>query len=275
MLSAPTIRRKPSGGAVLAIAAHPDDIEFRMAGTLLLLKAAGWETHYLNLSAGNCGSVRFDSQTTRRIRAAEARRAARILGAHFHPSLTRDLEILYDLKLVRRVAAIVREVKPSIILTHPPQDYMEDHTNTCRVAVTAAFAHGMPNFQSLPSRPVYHRDVTIYHCVPHGMRDQLRRRVRPGAYVNTGTVHPAKMEALAAHQSQQDWLDASQGLNSYLVAGEELSRELGRWSKKFRHAEGWSRHLHWGFAARDLDPLADALGRDYLVNRVYERKLEE
>ena len=49
------------------------------------------------------------------------------------------MEILYELKTLRRVAAVIREVKPNVILTHPPVDYMEDHTNTCRLVVTAAF----------------------------------------------------------------------------------------------------------------------------------------
>jgi LmbE family N-acetylglucosaminyl deacetylase len=44
--------------SVIAIAAHPDDIEFVMAGTLLLLGEAGWDLHYLNLSSGNLGSTR-------------------------------------------------------------------------------------------------------------------------------------------------------------------------------------------------------------------------
>ena len=39
----------------MAIGAHPDDIEFSMAGTLLLLKRAGFETHYFNIASGNCG----------------------------------------------------------------------------------------------------------------------------------------------------------------------------------------------------------------------------
>ena len=46
--------------SAIAIAAHPDDIEFCMAGTLLLLKRAGWEIQYLNVSRGNLGSVEFN-----------------------------------------------------------------------------------------------------------------------------------------------------------------------------------------------------------------------
>ena len=62
----------------IAIAAHPDDIEFMMAGTLLLLREAGWEIHYLNLSSGNCGSVRLNAEETESQRQAEAGDAAAI-----------------------------------------------------------------------------------------------------------------------------------------------------------------------------------------------------
>jgi LmbE family N-acetylglucosaminyl deacetylase len=257
----------------LAIAAHPDDIEFYMAGTLLLLKAAGWEIHYLNLSSGHCGSTSMSAAKTRATRRAESQRAARILGAHWHPPMCDDLEIFYDRRTLRRLAATVRDVKPAIVLTHAPQDYMEDHTNTCRLAVTAAFSRGMPNFKTIPPRRAIEGDVTVYHAMPHGLRDGLRRRVFPGAFVNTTSVHATKREALAAHASQKTWLDASQGMDSYLRAMDEMSLAVGKMSRRFRHAEGWRRHLHLGFSAREMDPLASPLRNDYCVNPRYERSL--
>ena len=260
--------------SALAIAAHPDDIEFGMAGTLLLLRQAGWEIHYLNLASGNCGSMEHPAGVTRARRRGEARRAARLLGAHFHPSLTDDLEIFYELKTLRRLAAVVRAVAPSIVLTHSPQDYMEDHANTCRLAVTAAFARGMPNFQTQPPRRAVAGDVAVYHAMPHGLRNGLRRRVVPGAFVNTTPVHAAKRAALAAHESQKAWLDASQGMDSYLKSMDEMSRTVGRMSRRFQHAEGWRRHLHLGLSAREIDPLREALGGNYLINAAYERALE-
>jgi LmbE family N-acetylglucosaminyl deacetylase len=102
----------------------------------------------------------------------------------------------------------------------------------------------------------------------------LRRRIVPSAFVNTTAVHPLKLEALAAHKSQQDWLDASQGMNSYLQAMEEFSLELGRMSKRFKFAEGWRRHLHLGFCAAETDPLREALRRNFVVNKKYERSLK-
>ena len=259
----------------IAVGAHPDDIEFYMAGTLLLLKKAGYETHYLTLASGNCGSSEYNAGTTRGIRNTEARAAAKLLAANFHPPVTDDLEILYSLDLLRTLASLLRDIKPKIVLTHSPQDYMEDHSNTCRLAVTAAFARGMPNFKTIPSRSSCDSDVTVYHAMPHGLRDGLRRRVIPGAFVNTASVHHRKREALAAHKSQQNWLDQSQGLNCYLLAMEDMGLEVGRMSKRFKQAEGWRRHLHLGFCAADADPLQKALGRYYLVNKAYEEGLEK
>jgi len=258
----------------IAIAAHPDDIEFVMAGTLLQLKTAGWKIHYLNLSTGNCGSLEYSPAKTAKVRRKEAQDAAKILGAKWHAPMGNDLEIFYDIKTLRKLSAVIREVQPSIVLTHSPQDYMEDHMNTCRLAVTAAFTHGMPNFKSTPSRPVYQHDVTIYHAMPHGLCDGLRRRIVPGAYVNTSPVHETKLASLAAHTSQQNWLDASQGMNSYLQAMDDMSRAVGKLSNKFKHAEGWRRHLHYGFAANETDPLAVALGKNCLINKAYEKSLK-
>ena len=257
----------------MAIAAHPDDIELMMAGTLLLLKKVGYEIHYMNLASGSCGSLEHDAATTRNIRLQESQRAAQILGAHFHPPLCEDLEIMYDLDTLRRLAAVIREVKPALLLTHSPQDYMEDHTNTCRLAITATFARSMPNFITVPSRATERYDCTVYHALPHGLCDGLRRPIVPGAFVNTTSVHETKLEALKAHQSQQHWLDASQQLNSYLQAMETISLRVGEMSQKFGHAEGWRRHLHYGFCGPDADPLQD-LGENYLLDEAYEQNLK-
>ncbi len=257
----------------MAIGAHPDDIEFMMGGTLLLLHHAGFETHYMNLASGSCGSTRYSASALRRIRLKEAQRAAKVLSAVFHASLVDDIEIVYELPLLRQLAAIIRDVHPSILLVPSPQDYMEDHTNTCRLAVTAAFVRGMRNFRTIPARKPAAGDVTLYHAMPHGLRDPLRRRIDPGAFVNTALVQDLKRKALAAHRSQQEWLGVSQEMNEYVRTMEGFARELGRMSRRFKFAEGWRRHLHYGFCAENADPLASALGRDYLINKRYERLL--
>jgi LmbE family N-acetylglucosaminyl deacetylase len=261
-------------GIALAVGAHPDDIEFLMAGTLALLRKAGYETHYLNVASGSCGGSDHSAAALRRIRGGEGRAAARLLGAIHHRSLVDDLAIYYEPGLLRRLAAIVREVRPTVMLVPSPQDYMEDHTNTCRLAVSAAFVRGMRNFTTRPSRKPTEGEVTLYHAMPHGLRDPLRRRVIPGSFVNTTAVQSLKRTALAEHRSQQTWLASSQKMNAYLATMEAFARDVGVLSRRYRFAEGWRRHLHYGFCEPDADPLRDALGNDYLVNRKYEAELE-
>ena len=259
--------------SAIAIGAHPDDIEFYMAGTLLLLGRAGWEIHYLNVASGNCGSAKWNAARTRLVRRREAQEAAKLLGAQWHPPLCDDLEVFYEIKLLRRLAAIVRQLKPSVVLTHSPEDYMEDHTNTCRLAVTAAFARGMPNFKTVPARKHFEGGVAVYHAMPHGLSNGMRQRIVPEVFVNTTSVHEKKRAALACHRSQKEWLDVSQGMDSYLKAMDEMSLAVGRMSRRFKHAEGWRRHSHLGFSAEDTDRLLDALGRKCLANKACEHSL--
>jgi len=246
--------------AALAIAAHPDDIEFLMGGTLLLLRAAGWETHYFNVATGNLGSMRMSPALTAKTRLGEARSAAALLGATWYPPICDDLGIFYDERTLRKVAAVVRMAAPRIVLTHSPQDYMEDHTNVCRLAVTAAFSREFPNYRTDPQRPPVAGAVTIYHAQPHGNTDALRQPIAPEFFVDTRGVQAKKRAALACHASQKEWLDATQGMDSYLDAMETVSREIGRLSGRFEVAEGWRRHAHLGFCGANDDPLRDALG---------------
>jgi N-acetylglucosamine malate deacetylase 1 len=243
----------------LAIAAHPDDIEFCMAGTLLQLAGRGWDIHYCNLSSGNLGSATIPGVRLASIRKRESQAAAKALGAIWHPPIARDLEIFYNDDLLRRVAALVRRVQPQVILTHSPQDYMEDHMNTSRLAVTAAFARGMPNYRTRPAMKHSAGAVTIYHALPHGLHDGLGQRIEAGFYVDTTQVHPRKRAALACHTSQKEWLDHSQGMDSYLVAMDTFSVEVGALSAAFTHAEGWRRHSHLGFCGPDDDPIREVL----------------
>lgn len=245
--------------SVLAIAAHHDDIEFVMAGTLLRLRERGWDLHYMNLADGCRGSTTMDRASCAAVRLEEAKRAASLLGATFYPPICPDMEIAYNTDLLRKVAAVVRLARPSIVLTHSPIDYMEDHENACRLAVSAAFAHGMPNFESDPPVDVYMEPVTVYHAQPVGNATPLGERVYPKLYVDITDVLEAKAAALAAHASQKEWLDQSQGMDSYIQTMRDGSAEVGRMSGRYAYAEGWRRREHWGFCGPDDDPLAAAL----------------
>ena len=223
------------------------------------LADAGYTLHYMNVANGCCGSTVHTAEETARIRLAESEAAAAFLGATFHPPLCNDLEVFYDQSTLQQLTAIIRQVAPEIILTHSPTDYMEDHTNTCRLAVTAAFCRGMPNYRTEPASDVTTQNVTLYHAQPYSHHDPLGNLIHPDYYVDVSQLQQRKRDMLALHASQKQWLDESQGLDSYLTTMSDLDQQLGALSGEFSHAEGWRKHLHLGFCQADDDPLLAAL----------------
>jgi LmbE family N-acetylglucosaminyl deacetylase len=250
---------------VLAVGAHPDDIEFMMAGTLILLGVAGYELHELIVGNGSCGTATLAADEIAAIRLKEARAAAALIGAAHHGPFCPDIAIFYSPSLLARVGSVVRKVAPEIVLTHGPDEYMEDHQNTCRLAVTGVFCRGMRNFPVEPPVPPVEGPVAVYHAMPLGLRGPLNRPIVPDFFVDVSSVTARKREMLGLHKSQKEWLDRSQGMDSYLDSMEAMGREAGKLSGRLKAAEGWIRHLHQGMSPEGFDPLAQALGPGLVV----------
>lgn len=243
----------------MAVAAHPDDIEFNMGGTMILLGKAGYELHYMTVGNGSCGSATMSADEIVAVRNLEARNAASLIGAIFHAPLVLDLEIFYEQSLIRKLCAIVREVNPEILLIPSPQDYMEDHSTTSRLMVTAAFCRNLKNYETDPPCPHINSEMCVYHAMPHMLQDQLRHKISPQFFVDITKVLDAKRQMLLCHASQRQWLDSSQGIDNYVSLMGELSAEVGRMSGRFDYAEGWRTHSHMGFGPENFDPLREAL----------------
>lgn len=268
------MNRSKNANVVLAIAAHPDDIEFMMGGTLSLLSEKGWDTHYLALANGYVGSASHQVEEIVFRRTQESKAAAKRLGATWHPPIVNDVEVEYSVDLVRRLTALIREIKPNILLTQAPDDYMEDHSLTSRAVSSAAFNRNMPNFQALPPAKAYFEDIVIYHSLPHGLYDPLRRLVYPGIYVDTTSVQDRKRAALSMHESQEEWLRITQGFASSLANQmDEIGEVVGKMSGRYEFAEGWRRHNHLGYASKPIDTLVEALGESCFVDSGYEENL--
>ncbi len=244
---------------VLVISCHPDDMELMMGGTLLLLGRAGWAIHCVTLANGNAGSVELPPEKIAAVRRTETMKSNALLGATFHESLVGDLEVFYTQDLLRRVTALVRSVKPDIVLTQSLEDYMEDHQNTARLATSAAFIRNIPNYRSEPDVPAVFEDVMLYHATPHILTDMMRRPIVPKMYVDVTEVIEEKTRLLACHESQKGWLDKTQGFDSYLKGMRDAAEAVGRMSGRYRYAEGWRRHSHVGYSRQDGNPLHDAL----------------
>lgn len=251
--------KDPSKPVVLAAVAHPDDIEFLFSGTLLHLRDAGCAIHMWNLLDGACGTQTHSRDEIIRIRAEEAVHSAELAGATMHPAVFSDLDVFYDRPSLAVVSAVVRTIRPQMILTHSPSDYMEDHETVCRLITTAAFSRGMPNFSTTPPSPPCTEPLRIYHAPPHGLRDGMGDLFRPDFLVDVAATLPTKRAMLDCHQSQNAWLDGSQGMDSPVAEMERLCGAIAEWGQGLQVAEAWRRHSHLGFCAEDFDPLTDLL----------------
>ncbi len=252
-----------------AVAAHPDDIEFNMSGTLSLLAQAGFEPHMMNLSRSNLDSNELSEPEITQIRRQEAERSAAVIGAVYHPPIADDLLILYEERLLRQMVAVVRKIRPTIVLLPSLNDYMEDHTNTARLVVTACFSQGMRHFRSIPPQVASDRDVYLYHAQPHMNRDGMRELVVPSLFVNVTGEMGTKLAMLGCHESQRQWLGETQGLDDYLESmrrnGAEVAQMSGR--PDVGYAEGFRQHSHVGFSTTDRDLLAEVLGDQVVYRR--------
>ena len=88
--------------------------------------------------------------------------------------------------------------------------------------------------------------------------------VRPGIFVDVGSKVEQKVEMLSLDRTQKDWLDESQGIDSYTNTMKDLNREVGQMSGQFEFAEGWRKHSHLGFCSEEANPLVEAL-RDHIA----------
>ena len=241
---------------VLALMAHPDDIEFTCAGTLVLLKRAGWEVHLATMTAGDLGTASLSRAAISRLRKKEAAASARVLGASYTCLGFADLTIVYGVAAKRRVSALLRIVRPDLVIVPSPVDYMADHEETPRIVREAAFASTVPNWRASLGgrrpRPCAKLPAILY-ADPIDLVDHFGRRVEVGRVVDiTGSID-GKQEMLACHESQRSWLRHQHGEDEYLLwmrrVGADRARDFGR--ARVKYAEGFRQHLGHGFPRED------------------------
>lgn len=228
---------------ILAIHAHPDDVEFQCAGTLALLRRAGHEVTIATMTPGDCGSREHGPEAIAAIRRREARDAADLLGAAYVCLEFRDLSIVIDNDAKRRVTEAVRRARPDLVLTAPPHDYMDDHEATSHLVRDACFNASCPNYatRQWEPAPATERIPYLYYmdCV-EGL-DMWGQPVPPHFYVDVSDVFELKARMLACHESQRAWLRAQHGIDQYVEAQRRWSARRGE-ACGVAHAEGFRQH---------------------------------
>lgn len=246
---------------ILAIHAHPDDIEFQCAGTLALLGRAGCHLTVATMSPGDCGSAEHDAESIAAIRRQEARDAAEVIGAECHCLEFRDLSIFSDDESRRRVVEFLRKVRPDVILTAPPADYLADHEATHQLVRDACFIAPIPNYatrQWEPAPPL-ERIPHLYLVDPLEGHDREGNPVPPHFYVNVTDVWDEKRAMLACHASQRNWLMRQHGIDEYMKIQDAWSRHRGG-EIGVTFAEGFRQYRGHPYPQENL--LLDLIGQD-------------
>jgi LmbE family N-acetylglucosaminyl deacetylase len=150
-----------------------------------------------------------------------------------------------------RKRSLFRKVAPSLVITHPRLDYMSDHEQVHLLARSAAFAFGAPNASSLPL--VEGSAVPwVYYCDPvGGIEPYSGQPPTPTTYVEIGEQLELKLEMLACHVSQREWLRAHHGMDEYLDACQRFSAQRGQ-EIGVSHAEAFVQHLGHPYPQNDL-----------------------
>jgi LmbE family N-acetylglucosaminyl deacetylase len=213
---------------IVTIHAHPDDAEMLAGGTLALLSERGHETVIVSLSAGDCGSATHGPDEIASIRKAEATEAAAVIGATYRWGGFRDLAIFSDDASRRRVTGLIRELRPGIVLTAAPSDYLCDHETTSQLVRDACFAAPVPNYEVPTNQGPLAAIPHLYFMDPIEQRDRSGSPTLPDFTVNVESTFATKRAMLAKHQSQSLWLQRQHGMADYLQQMEDWTRLCGK-----------------------------------------------
>ena len=173
---------------VLAIGAHPDDVELACGGTLLALAQRGYRTGIVSLTRGEM-STSGDVHT----RMKEFDKAAEILGTSVHRRLTvgdTRIEQTWDNRLL--VIELLRTHRPRILLAPYWETRHPDHEHTSHLVREAAYYAGLSRIQT--QQIAYRPASVLYYCE--------RFEFLPSFVVDITDVHEQKMDAIRAYRSQ-------------------------------------------------------------------------
>ena len=173
---------------VLAIAAHPDDVEQTCGGTLLKMAAMGYRTGVLDLTAGDMGT-----RGTPEIRIQESDAAASVMGLAWRGNLRLPDARLENTVSVRMTLAVeIRNLRPRVVILPYWDARHPDHYRTSEIGFEACFLAGLKKLdeQSEPHRP---RKI-VY--------SSLYANVTPSFVVDISAEFERRMDALLCYQSQ-------------------------------------------------------------------------
>lgn len=222
---------------VLAVGAHPDDLEILCAGTLVRYVREGHDVVMCHATLGDRGSFEHTSEEIAVIRREEAQAAAAIAGATSVTLGLHDGEVnAADAEQRRLVVDLVREARPDVIITHHPDDYMVDHNQVSELVLEMSFLSSLPLLET--ARAAHPIVAPVFF-----METVAGLGFAPSEFVDVSDVIDVKTAMLEAHQSQLTWLRDHDGVD--IVEQMRTASGFRGHQCGVAHAEGFVPCLRW------------------------------
>jgi N-acetylglucosamine malate deacetylase 1 len=175
---------------ILAIAAHPDDVELICGGTLIRSQMLGRTTGILDLAAGELAS-----RGTPELRAKEAAKAAQAMGVTVRENLgLPDGGIQNSPETRAKLAVVIRRLQPTVVITHSLHGRHPDHPTVAQLVRDACFVAGLKMVE--PQVPA-HRPRKVLHALSFREDNE-----KPTFVVDITESFEKKLEAVACYESQ-------------------------------------------------------------------------
>lgn len=198
----------------------------------------------VTMTPGDCGTAEYSAEEISNIRRHEAQQSAEMIGAEYHCLEFRDLAIPNDVAARKRVTECLRRTRPDIVLTAPPVDYMADHEITSQLVRDACFAAPVPNYETQQdsSAKSLERIPALYFVDAVEGADHFGIPQPWDFIVDISQTFALKLEMLACHESQRNWLKQQHGMDEYLDSckrwsakrGEDIGKSYGEAFRQYK-----------------------------------------
>jgi LmbE family N-acetylglucosaminyl deacetylase len=221
---------------VLAIGAHPDDLEILCGGTLTKYFAKGHKIIMAIVTDGAAGSTELSTEELKKVRRQEAEASAKLINADFI-WLGEPDELFFETEKTRlQIVDLIRKAKPEVIITHAPTDYHPDHQAVSRSVLNASFVSSLSNIKS--EHTVHELVCPIYY-----METLAGVNFQPNDYVNITEHFEMKRKMLACHASQIKWLKAHDKID--ILEFIETTAKFRGYQAGVKYAEAFQNASYW------------------------------
>lgn len=224
---------------VLAVGAHPDDLEILCGGTLARYAREGHRVVMAHVCNGNKGHHHIPPDELAETRDGEAVASSSVIGAEHVNIDIDDLDAYVEREQVLKCVDLIRSSEPDVIITHSPDDYMPDHSVSARLVFDASFVATLPHVKTKHGH--FDRVTPVYY-----MDTLAGVNFKPSEYVDITDTFEAKEKMLSCHKSQLDWLrehDKVDILEFIRTVAEFRGLQCGvKFAEAFSRVEKWGRN---------------------------------